>query len=108
MRMAWVGPLKKSGSLGEREMGGVGLREIRNRAGGVIEIGADGDEWPDGGVEASGVRSDVEHALAGSQVIQDFVHGLCLSGSEGTMNYAWLDAECDSACFEVNCQGNLS
>ena len=71
------------GAIRKREARGVGLREIQRGIGGAVEIGADGDEWAELGREAAGARSDVEHALAGAQVAQDFVHVLFLSGKTG-------------------------
>jgi hypothetical protein len=45
----------------------------------VVEISADGDEWAEAGGKAAGARSEVEDALAGPEVLQNFVHGTVLT-----------------------------
>ena len=71
---AVVGNYGVEGVVGKGKAGGVGLREVQRGMGGAVEIGADGDEWADIGGEAARARSEIEHALAGPQVPQDFVH----------------------------------
>jgi hypothetical protein len=77
---AVIGDDGVEGAVGEGKARGVGLREIFCGAGGVIEISADGDEWSEAGGETSGARAEVEDALAGPEVLQNFVHGTFLAG----------------------------
>ena len=68
------------GSVGEGKTRRVGSREILGGAGRWVEISADGDEWTEAGGETSGARAQVENALAGPEVLQNFVHGTFLAG----------------------------
>src|ERR1700733_7926486 len=70
-------------------MRGVGLREIPHRGGRAVEIGTDSNEWTHAGGEAARARSDVEHALAGSKIFQDFVHGLFLRATHVRLALRW-------------------
>ena len=79
MLEAVVGNDGVEGAVGEGEVGSVGLREIFDGTGGVVEVSADGDEWAHAGGKAAGAGSKVEDTLAGPGVFQDFVHGTVLA-----------------------------
>jgi hypothetical protein len=68
------------GAVRERKARCVGLREILRWAGRWIEISADGGEWAEAGGKTTGARAEVENALAGPEVLQNFVHGTFLAG----------------------------
>jgi len=75
--------------IGEGKAGGIGLHKILGGSRGAVKISADGDKWSDAGGEAAGAGTQVEHALAGAEVLQNFVHGPFLTGRRREVGSRW-------------------